>query len=509
MSKVVASRDEALAAMRRGIDTVAEAVGRTIGPMGTNVFLDDPVSPKFTNDGASIAHLIQLEDKLENAGAWVARNACAQTNDDAGDGTTSTVVVLKAVIDECLARPENKTEVKDSLLKAKDKAIALLKKSAKPISQKEVIDVARISAENEALAQLITEVVGKVGPKAVITVEDRRDGFETDYKVVQGYEANVGYMSPHFRNDPEKPRAFYEDIAVLCTSKKLGNVQDLKFFEKLAEAKVSKLVVAAEDIEPAVLSIFVATQVTGSMNILVIKATGPLLDDISHATGATTIGDETGTSFENFDPKKHLGHADRVVSEEKKTVFVSTAKSAKAQADRLEARALDTPNQYDAKKMRERAAKLKGGVAIIRIGAHTDAERNYLKDKAEDTIHSVQSALEEGVVAGGGIALYRLAESLSEKTVGESVLKHALTAPLRRIVENAGKDYAEIIKHLPEGKGYNAKTGQYEDFLKTGVLDPLRVERAVLENAISTAAHFITTHAAIVDYVEPKTPAHG
>lgn len=504
MTKIVVSKEEALAAMRRGIDTVADAVGKTIGPAGTNVFLDDPVSPKFTNDGASIAHLIQLEDKLENAGAWVARNACAQTNDDAGDGTTTTVVLLKAVIDECLSRPENKTQVKDSLLKAKDKALILLRKQAKSITQKDVIDVARISAENEQLAQLITEVVGKVGAKAVITVEDRRDGFETDYKVVQGYEANVGYRSPYFRNDPEKPRAVHKDIAVLCTSKKLGNIQDLKFFEKLAAEKINDLVIVAEDIEPVVLNTFVATHMSGSMGILVINATGPLLDDISHATGAITIGDETGTSFENFDPKKHLGYADRVVSEEKKTLFVSNAKSAKEQADRLEARAKDTPNDFDAKKMRERAAKLRGGVAIIRVGAHTDAERNYLKDKAEDTIHAVQSALEEGVVQGGGIALYRLSEVLGARTVGEQILSRAFTAPLKRIIENAGKDYAEVIKNLPDGQGYNAKTDKYEDFLKTGVLDPLRVERAALENAVSTAAHFITTHSAIVDYIESK-----
>lgn len=504
MTKVVVSREEALRKMRIGIDTVASAVGDTIGPMGTNVFLDDPVSPKFTNDGASIAHLIQLEDKLENAGAWVARNACAQTNDDAGDGTTTTVVLLKAVIDECLSRPENKTQVKDSLLKAKDKALILLRKQAKPITQKDVIDVARISAENEQLAQLITEVVGKVGAKAVITVEDRRDGFETDYKVVQGYEANVGYMSPYFRNDPEKPRAVHKDIAVLCTSKKLGNIQDLKFFETLAAQKINDLVIVAEDIEPVVLNTFVATHMSGSMGILVIKATGPLLDDISHATGAITIGDETGTSFENFDPKKHLGHADRVVSEEKKTLFVSNAKSAKEQADRLEARAKDTPNDFEAKKMRERAAKLRGGVAIIRVGAHTDAERNYLKDKAEDTIHAVQSALEEGVVEGGGMALYRLSGQLGT-SIGDSILARGLTAPLRRIVENAGKEYADIIKNLPDGQGYNAKTDKYEDFLKTGVLDPLRVERAALENAVSTAALFITTHSAVIDFSEPKT----
>lgn len=504
MSKVVHSKQFALEEMRKGIDTVAEAVGNTIGPMGTNVFLDDPVSPKFTNDGASIAHVIQLEDRLQNAGAWVARNACAQTNDDAGDGTTTTVVVLKAVIDECLARPENKTQIMQSLLVAKDKALTLLKKQARPITQKEVINVAKISAENEELAQLVTEVVGKVGAKAVITVEDRRDGFESDYKIVQGYEAHVGFMSPYFRNDPEKARAVYDDIAVLCTAKKLGTIQDVKFFEQLAAQNIGELVIVAEEIEPSILGIFVATKMSGKMNLLVIKAQGPLLEDIANATGASLIGDDTGLTFENLDVKKHLGKVQRIICEEKKTVFISNAKSAKMHAERLEAWASGNPNQLEQKKLRERAAKLKGGVAVIRIGAHTDAERNYLKDKAEDTVHSVQSALQEGVVMGGGMALYRIAEELKPKTVGEAILGKALTAPLRAIVSNAGREYADVIKSLPEGQGYNAKIDKYQDFWKAGVLDPLKVERCVLENAITTAAHFISTHSAIVDYVEPK-----
>ncbi len=503
MSKIV-ELESPIEKMLVGMKKVIRPVVGTIGPRGTNVFLDDPVSPKFTNDGASIAHLITLEDKLENAGAWVARNACAQTNDDAGDGTTSTLVVLGAVIDESLKRPENKTEVGQSLMEAKDKALSLLKKQAHPISQEKVIDVARISAENEELAQLITEVVKKVGAKAVITVEDRRDGFETDYKIVQGYEAHVGFMSPYFRNDPEKARAILTDVKVLCTAKKLGTINDIKMFEQFAQEAIGQLVIVAEEIDPTILGIFVATKMSGKMNLLVIKAQGPLLEDIANATGATLISDDTGVTFQNFDAKKHLGEAQRVVCEEKKTVFISDAKSAKLHAIRLEAWAENNLSQLEQRKLRERAAKLKGGIAVIRIGAHTDAERNYLKDKAEDTVHAVQSALEEGVVEGGGMALYRIAGELKGKGVGEQILKRALTAPLRQIIENAGKDYAEIIKSLPEGEGYNARTDQYEDFLKTGVLDPLKVERAVLENAISTAAKFITTHCAVVDFVEPK-----
>ena len=495
---------QALDKMLIGLKTVTRAVGKTIGPKGTNVFLDHPTTPKFTNDGHSIAHEIVLKDKLENAGAWVARNACAQTNDDAGDATTTTAVLLEATIDEALARPENKMLVMQSLMEAKDKVIALLKKQAKTITQKEVINVARISAENEELAQLVTEVVGKVGSKAVITTEDRQDGFESDYKLVQGYEAHVGFMSPYFRNDPIKARAVYSDIAVLCTAKKLGTVQDLKFFERLSQENIGELVIVAEDIEPTILGIFVATKMSGKMNLLVIKAQGPLLEDIAAATGSTVISDETGVTFDNLDAKKHLGLANKIICEEKKTVFMSGAPSAKKQSDRLEAFAASNPNQFEARKLRERAAKLKGGIAVIRIGAHTDAERNYLRDKADDTVHSVQSALEEGVVEGGGISLYRVASSIRPKTIGDYILQKALTAPLKQIIANAGKEYADILKNLPEGQGYDAKKDRYCDFFKEGILDPVKAERCAVENAVSTAAQFITTHASVVDYVEPK-----
>ena len=495
----------ALEKMRKGIDIVADAVGRTIGPKGTNVFIDNATTPKFTNDGASIAHQIVLPDKLENAGAWVAKNACAQTNDDAGDGTTTTVVLLKAIVDECLARPENRTLVMQSLMEAKRKVLTELKKQSKPISQKEVINVARISAENEQLAQLITEVVGKVGSKSVITVEERQDGFESDYKLVQGYEAHVGFMSPYFRNDPQKARAVYSDIPVLCTAKKLGTVQDLKFFEELAKKNMGELVIVAEEIEPSILGIFVATKMSGKMNLLVIKATGPLLEDIAAATGSTLLSDETGVNYGNLDVNKHLGRADKIICEEKKTVFMSEATSAKKQADRLEAFAEGNPNQLEARKLRERAAKLKGGIAVIRIGAHTDAERNYLKDKADDTVHSVQSALEEGVVEGGGISLYRIAEGLKAKTIGEEILRKSLTAPLRTIISNAGKEYADVIKSLPTGFGYDAKKDCYSDFFKEGILDPVKVERCALENSIATASLFITTHCSITDYEKPET----
>jgi len=487
-----------------GMRKVIAPVAKTIGPCGTNVFLDDAVSPKFTNDGASIAHQITLDDKLENAGAWVARNACGQTNDDAGDGTTTTLVVLGATVDECLLRPENKTQVSQSLMEAKDKAITLLKKQSKPITQKEAINVARISAENEELAQLVTEVVGKVGPTAVITTEDRRDGFETDYKIVQGYEANVGFMSPYFRNDLTKPIATHTDIPVFCTAKKLGNISDIQMFEQLAKENINSIVIVAEEIDPTILGILVSTKMSGKMNILAIKATGPLLEDIANATGATLVSDSTGVTLNNFDAKKHLGKAQRIVCEEKRTVFISNAKTAKTHAERLTAWAAQNPSPLEKKKLLERAAKLSGGIAVIRIGAHTDAERSYLRDKADDTIHAVQSALQEGVVSGGGMALYNLSNAIGTKTIGEAILTKALKSPLRQIVQNAGKDYAEIIKNLPEGMGYNAKKDKYEDFLRAGVLDPFKVEKAVLENAIATAAKFITTHASVVDFSEPK-----
>lgn len=488
--------------MKKGRDKIYEAVGSTIGPKGRNIFIDDAVNPRFTNDGVTIAHNTTFPDKFENMGAWVYRNASAQTNDDAGDGTTTTVVVLHELIEEAQRRPENPTTIMQSLLAAKPKVIEALKKAS--VEATDILSVARISAENEDLAKLVSEVVKKVGPKSVVTVEDRRDGFTSDYNIVQGYEAHVGFMSPYFRNDPNKPRAVHDNIHVLCSALKFGTVSDLKMFEQFADTGINSLVVVAEDIEPSILGVFVATKLSSKMNLLVIRATGPLLEDIAHATGATLIGPDTGVTFENFDSKKHLGKARKVVCEEKKTLFLSDAKTALTHAERLEALADSNPNQFEAKKARERAAKLRGGVAVIRIGAHTDAERNYLKDKAEDTIRSAQAAMEEGVVEGGGMALYRIASAMKPKTVGEEILQRALTAPLRKIVENAGKDYAGVIKDMPEGMGYDAKNDQYVDMHKSGILDPVKVERCVVENAVSTAAYFITTHGAITEYVEQK-----
>lgn len=504
MSKSISFENEALEGMRRGMKKVHRAVNGTYGPRGTNVFIDDPVSPKFTNDGHFIAHCIELLDKLENAGAWVVKNVCAQTNEDAGDGTTTVSVLLESLIDEALSRPENKTLLMQSLMEAKTKILALLKKQVKAIKQKDVINVARISSENEGLAQLITEVVGKVGPKATITVEDRLDGFESDYKLVQGYEAHVGFESPYFINQKGKAMAIHEDIHVLCVQKKLGTVNDLKMFEQLEKEKINRLVIVAQEIDEQILGIFAATNVSRKMSLLVIKATGSLLEDIAAAVGASIIGDETGITFENFDASQHLGKANKVICEEKKTIFMSSAPSANKHAKRLLALAETNMNGFEAKKLRERAAKLRGGIAVIRIGAHTDAERNYLRDKADDTVHSVQSALEEGVVVGGGMALYRIATSLKPRTIGEQILSRALTSPLKQIVSNAGKEYADVIKNLPQGYGYDAKRDRYCDFFKEGILDPFKVERCAVENAISTAAHFVTTHASIVEYVEPS-----
>lgn len=504
MSKSIQFNKDALDGMLRGMKKVHRAVNGTYGPCGTNVFLDDPVSPKFTNDGHSIAHRIELSDKLENAGAWVVRNACAQTNDDAGDGTTTVSVLLEAIIEESLARPENKTLVMQSLMEAKEKVLVSIKKLAKPITQKEVISVARISAENEPLAQLITEVVGKVGAKATIAIEDRIDGFESDYKLMQGYEAHVGFESPYFINQKGKALVVHEDIAVLCVQKRMGTINDLKMFEQFEKEKINRLVIVAQEIDEQIKGIFAATHVSRKMELLVIKAQGSLLEDIAAATGAHMISDETGITFENFDAKKHLGHATKVICEEKKTVFISGASSAAKHGNRLLSLAESNTNGFEKKKLRERAAKLKGGIAVIRIGAHTDAERNYLRDKADDTVHSVQSALEEGVVEGGGIALYRVAGASKGKTPGEEILSRALTAPLRQIVANAGKDYAEIIKNLPDGQGYDARKDRYCDFFKEGILDPFKVERCAVENAVSTAAHFISMHCSIVEAQDEK-----
>lgn len=511
MPKKLTFNEEVFKKMMVGLDMAANAVGGTIGPKGRNVFLDDPMTPTITNDGATIANRITLEDPEENAGAYVIKNVASQQNDDAGDGTTTVSVLTQAIIHECLKRPENPMFIRRSLKDAGDKVLSLLIKQSTPIKKGEVEKVALISAEDKKLARMITEIIDKLGDKAVINVEEART-METNYEIVDGYEAHVGYMSPHFVNDKKTSRAVYEDIHVLVAEKKISGLADLTpIFTQLDQAGITKSVIVCEDIADDMLGVFVGSNIGGvgvdgkfrQFKNVVIRATGPLLQDIAGVVGAKPVSDSMGLTFQNL-TIEDLGHAKKVVCSANKTVFLGNGKSAKEWASKLESQAANEPNQFTAKSITKRVAKLLGGIAVLKIAAPTDFEKSYLKLKAEDAVKATTAALEEGVVEGGGMALWRIAMTMRPKTVGEEILKKAMTAPFRKIVENGGKDYTEIVLGLTPGNGYDAKNDVYCDMLKAGIIDPAKVERCALENAVSAASSFISTFAVITDIKEDK-----
>ena len=504
MSKNITFGKEAIEKMMKGLDTAAEAVAGTIGPKGRNVYFETDLTPEITNDGATVANRVHLSDPQEDAGAYIIRNVTGQTNDDAGDGTTTTAVLTQAIIHEALKRPENPAEIKDSLNEAGQKVLKALAELSKPIKKTDVEQVAYISAENTEIAKMITEIVEKLGDKAVINVEDSKT-FKTEYEIVDGYEASIGFMSPHFINDRKSGKAVYESIPVLVSEKKIQNILDISpIFEEFKKAGINQCVIVAEDIEDSMLGMFITNKNLGTFNTLIIRATGDVLKDIEGVTGAQRVSDQTGITFKSL-KLEHLGEAKKIVCGPTKTLFLGNGEPSKKYADFLESTVGNEDNMYLKKALEQRIAKLKGGVATLRVAAPTDPERIYLRRKAEDAVKATLAALEEGVVAGGGMALWRLAQELEGVTIGEQILKKAMTAPLRRIIENCGKDFTEVITSMPKDPsediivGYNAKDDTYVDMLENGILDPSKVTRCALENSISAGAIFITTFCLITD----------
>lgn len=491
--------------MLRGLYLAADLVGGTMGPKGGNVYIDDPMQPKFTNDGATASRHIVLKDKLENAGAKVVSNACGQTNDDVGDATTTTAVLLKAIVHEALKRPESTDLVSNSLLDSRKKIVSMIKKSSKPIDKKDIYKIALTSAEHHMLALKVSHIINKIGPDGVITVEDSMD-FGINYELVNGYEAQCGFLSPAFINDTKRARCVMQDVPVFVTEKKISAIQDLStLFEKLQKESITSCVVVCDDIENSMLGVFVASKVTGRFNALVIKATGDALKDIEAAVGAKRVSDVTGITFQNIE-LENLGKVKKVVSDANKTLFIpADTKPSEVYANHLEKFIREEPNMYIKTRLEKRVAQLRGGIAILRIGCQ-DFEREYLKDKADDTIRACKAALLEGIVEGGGMCLWRIAAQLKGKTVGEKILKEALKAPLKQIIKNASKDYADIISDLTlvnqkedVAHGYDAKNDTYVDMVKSGIIDPAKAERCSVENSISNAAKFITMFASITD----------
>ena len=487
-----------------GLDKAANAVAGTLGPKGRNVLIDDQTFPKTVNEGGTIAAHIVLEDRVENAGANYIRNTTGQTSDDAGDGRSTTAVLVQALAHACVERPENPMEIRESLTTASNKILKEIAKKSIKIGKDDVEKVALISSEDKEVAHLISEIIGKLGEKAVINVEDSKT-FATEYEIVDGYETHLGFMSPAFITDKKTAKAIHNDIAVLCSEKKISNIGDIsKIFEMFKQKGIGSCVIVCDDIDDSILGMLAVNNQMGTFKSLVIRASAMFLDDIAGYLGAKIISNSTGITFQNFE-MEHLGYAKKVVSDANKSLFIGDGVAHKQYVKELEAKADGEPNMYTQANMKKRVAKLSGGIAVLRIGAPTDAEREYKKPKAEDAVRAVKGALEEGVIEGGGMTLWRIAQSMKPKTPGEEILKKALVAPLQWIIKNAGLDYAEIVMKLPEGKGYNAKTNKYEDLVKSGIIDPAKVERVALENAVSSVGIFITTSAVIIDVKDEKT----
>lgn len=509
MSKIVsfAPRDK----MIRGLDIACDAVAGTLGPKGRNVWIDDQVSPKFTNDGFSIASNIVLKDPEEESGNKIVKNTCGQTVDDAGDGTTTSAVILQAVVHEALKRPENPMEIRESLLEASKKVVAGIKSASTPIAKEDIRKVALISAENEELADNISKIFEQVGEHAVVTVEDSYDP-NISYEVIPGYEATVGFIDPRFADPKDKKaRCVFEDVPVLVCEKKISTLTDISaLWSKFKIQGISSCVIVCDDIENSILGTFVYNKITGNFNSVVIRATGDMLKDIEACVGATRVSDTTGVTFQNVD-FDHLGRAKKVVADANKTLFVpSHPEKAELYANHLEKFRNNEANWYVKQRLEKRISQLRGGVAVLKIGTQ-DFNREYLKDKADDAIKACKAALEEGVVEGGGMCLWRIASKMKGKTIGEQILKKSLQAPFKKICENAGKDHAEIlmdIKTYSDGygtsMGYDARNDEYILLVENGIIDPAKVERAAVENAVSNAANFITMFASIVDEPAPS-----
>jgi chaperonin GroEL len=544
MAKQIFHGEDARKALKRGVDAVADAVKITIGPRGRNVVLDKGYgAPMITNDGVSIARDIVLSDKMANMGAEIIKEVASKTNDMAGDGTTTAVVLTQSLIAEGLSRTTmgaNPMGVRRGMEAALVDALEILKELAKPIkTNAEIEQVATISVESPELGKKIAETIKQVGKDGVVTVEESQT-FGISSEVVEGMEFSKGYISAYMVTNPERMESVFKDAHILLTDKKISSIQEiLPLLEKMAATGRKELVIIAEDVDGDALTTFVVNKLRGGFSTLAVKAPGygegkkDILADIAVVTGGTVISDDLGTKFEDVELDM-LGRASRVVSTKDKTIIVD-GKGKKAKVDervqQLKAQIKNTDSKYDKEKIEERIAKLSGGVAILRVGAATETEMKYLKLKIEDAVNATKAAIDEGIVPGGGSTLVRVSRKLQEKIaksseskkghldkqnseylIGYNIVADALSAPLRQIVINAGReDAAVIIKEVGEGTGnagYDAaKDAMVPDMLKAGIVDPVKVTRAGLQHAVSAAAILLTTEVAITDEPEKKAPA--
>lgn len=537
MSKIIKYNREAREALQSGINKVADAVRITIGPRGRNVVLEKSYgSPMITNDGVSIAKEITLSDKFENMGAEIVKEVATKTNDMAGDGTTTAVILTQAIVNEGMKQVTlgiNAMGIRLGIEAAAKDAVLALKKIAKPIKEKdEIKQVATISAESSEIGAIIAETINKVGKDGVVTVEESQS-FGIESEVVEGMQFDKGYVSPYMITNADRMEAEYRDPLILITDKKISSVHDvLPLLEKLAQSGRKELVIIADDVDGEALTTFVVNKLRGAFSVLAVKAPGygdkkkEILQDIAILTGGTLMTEDVGTKLESADVSK-LGRAGKVIATKDSTTIVG-GKGKKAAIDaRVSALkgALEHAEKYSRDALSERIAKLGGGVAVIKVGAATETEMKYLKLKIEDAVNATKAAIEEGIVPGGGTALVKAAAIVRAKkpqhgmksfekefNVGVEILLKALEAPIRQIVENAGKDDAAVvIEHIRKSKGsagYDALTdAMTDDMIAAGIVDPVKVTRSGVEHASSAAAILLTTEVAVAE--EPKEEKPG
>jgi chaperonin GroEL len=517
--------DQARTKLKAGVDKLARAVATTLGPRGRNVGLEKSWgAPSVVHDGVTVAKEIELEDKFENMGAQLVRAAADKTNDVAGDGTTTATVLAQAMVEEGLkniSSGANPMILRRGLERALDVAVNDIKKLAKPISNKdEKAQIATISAQNEEIGKLIAEAMEKVGDRGVITVDESK-GFDIELEYKEGMQFDKGYASAYFVTNPDKMESVIEDPYLLITDGKISNLQEmLPMLENFV--KVSKnLVIIADDVDGEALATLVLNKLRGTFNALAIKAPGfgdrreAMLEDIAILTGATLISEKTGRKLDSV-TVEDLGHAERVISDKDNTTIVGgkgSEKGIKARIDTIEAQISNTTSDYDKEKLVERLAKLSGGVAVINVGAATEAELKEKKLRVEDAVNATKSAVEEGIVPGGEVALLRIRKAVEklkldgEEATGAKILLTALEKPARVLIGNAGEDPGKVLgemERLSEEQknpniGFNVRTMEYGDMVAMGIIDPAKVTRSALQNAVSVAIMILTTDVLVAE----------
>jgi chaperonin GroEL len=531
MAKSIIYNEDARRALEKGMDLLAEAVAVTLGPKGRNVVLEKKFgAPQIVNDGITIAKEIELEDHIENTGVALIRQAASKTNDVAGDGTTTATVLAHAIVKEGLrnvAAGANPISLKKGIDKAADFLVSQIAKHAKPVEDsKAIAQVGAISAGNDdEVGQMIASAMDKVGKEGVISLEEGKS-MTTELEITEGMRFDKGYISPYFVTDTERMECVFEDPAILITDKKIGLVQDLVPILEQVARQGKPLVIIAEDIEKEALATLVVNRLRGVLNVTAVKAPGfgdrrkAMLEDIAVLTGGQVISEDAGLKLETTKIDS-LGTARRITMTKDTTTIVAEGNdvAVKTRCEQIRRQIEETDSSYDKEKLQERLAKLAGGVAVIKVGAATETEMKDRKLRLEDAINATKAAVEEGIVPGGGTTLAHLAPQLEtwakdtlqhEELTGALIVSRAISAPLKRIAENAGQNgavIAERVKEKPFNVGYNAATGEFSDMFEAGIVDPAKVTRSALQNAASIAGMVLTTECIVVDKPEKEKSA--